>query len=229
MRNSTRLRFFLAAASVTSLAAIFVAACGDDDNNSDLTTPDSGFDANKPDTGGGTDTGAPDTGKADTGPGDSGPVYDAGAPTTLEAGPEYDGSINCVVGGQIEQEINDTPDAANQLRPGDAGCTGTGCSRCGVIFDSDPDAGPDSGDGGLGGTEVEFVTFMLQSATKSYYLQYSGNITLIVTAEGDNNQYVINSTSSPTLPYYAGKNYFVEVRSNTGAQTPWRVTLFENQ
>ena len=52
---------------------------------------------------------------------------------------------------------------------------------------------------------------------------------MVVTVEGSATEYVISSTSSPTLPYSAGKRYYVEVKSNTGAVTPWRVTLFENQ
>lgn len=238
MRNSTRLRFFLAAASLTSLAAIFAVACGDDDSNADLTTPDSGIpetsapDTSKPDTGG-NDSGGSDA-KADTGP-----QYDAGPSVILEAGLGYDGGIKCVAGGQIEQEVNDTPDAANQLRTTpDAGCLGfkggvqqgPGCSVCGVIFDSDPDAGPDAGDGGLGGTELEVVTFQIHQGTSKFYIQYDGNVQLVVTVEGDANKYVIGGGAPPvTLPYTTGKNYYVEVHSLTGAETPWRVTLFEDE
>lgn len=227
MGKSTRLRFFLAAASLSSLAALFI-ACGGSDDQDVTAPPDSGTpETSRPDTST-TDTGLPDTSKADTGA-DTGPQYDAGQTTVLEAGAEYEGGIACVVGGQIEQEINDEPDAANQMRPGDAGCVGNGCSRCGVIFDSDPDAGADAGDGGLGGTEIEYVTFQLHSATKSFYIQYAGDVTLVVTVEGSPTEYVISTTSAPTLPYVAGKRYFIQVKSNTGKVTPWRVTLFENQ
>lgn len=226
MRISTRLRFFLGTASLISLAAIF-AACGDDDGGGGIAPPDSGAETSRPDTGG-----TPDTGPADTGPQDAapdGPVYNAGDATILDGGPEYEGGIQCVVGGQAEQEINDDPDAANELRTADAGCTGTGCSRCGVIFDSDPDAGADAGDGGLGGTELEYVSFVIHPQTTSFFIQYAGDVTLVVTVEGNPTEYVINTTSSPTLPYTAGKRYFIAVKSNTGKVTPWRVTLFENQ
>jgi hypothetical protein len=229
MRNSTRLRFFLAAASLTTLAALFV-ACGDDDSNSDITgPPDASADTNRPDT----NTGPPDTGLPDTGPKDAGPdgpVYNAGDAALLDGGPDYEGGVACVVGGKVEEEINDEPDAANELRTSpEAGCVGTGCSVCGVIFDNDLDAGKDAGDGGLGGTELEYVSFVLHPATTSFYIQYAGDVTLVVTVEGSATEYVISSTSSPTLPYTAGKRYFVAVKSNSGALTPWRVTLFENQ
>lgn len=228
MRNSTRLRFLLAVASLSSLAAIF-AACGGSDDQDVTAPPDAGQEASRPETST-TDTGTPDTGTPDTGTPDTGPQYNAGDAAVLDGGPDYEGGVACVVGGQVEQEINDEPDAANELRViPDAGCVGTGCSRCGVIFDSDPDAGADAGDGGLGGTEVEYVSFVLHQATTSFYIQYAGDVTLIVTVEGNPTEYKINTTSSPTLPYTAGKRYFVKVISNTGKVTPWRVTLFENQ
>lgn len=235
MRNSTRLRFFLAVASLTSLAGLFV-ACGDDDGGS-LPPPDAGQETSRPETST-PDTGTPDTGNPDTGTPDTGPGYDAGPTTILEAGPEYEGGIACVVGGQIEQEVNDDPDASNELRKtADAGClgklngalAGPGCTRCGVIFDSDLDAGADAGDAGLGGTEVEYLSFVIEPGTERFYLDFAGNVTLVVTVEGNPTEYVITPTSAPTLPYTAGKRYFVEVKSNTGMRTPWRVTLFEDR
>jgi hypothetical protein len=236
MRNRTRLHFFLAATTISTLAALFI-ACGGDDNSDVTGPPDTGTDTNRPDT----NTGPADTGPADTGPKDASSdvrVYNPGDATLLEAGPEYDGSIACVVGGQIEQEVNDTPDAANELRKtADAGClgftgntqTGPGCSRCGVIFDNDLDAGKDAGDGGLGGTELEYLSFVIEPGTNNFFLQFQGDVTLVVTVEGSATEYVITATTSPSLPYMAGKRYFVAVKSNTGAVTPWRVTLFENQ
>lgn len=226
MRMSTGLRFFFGAFAVTSLTAAFIACGGSDEQ--DVIATDAGREGSTVFDTGAPDTNKPDTSGADTGPADTGPQYDAGQPTTLEAGAEYDGGIACVAGGQIEQEVNDDPDAANQLRLSpEAGCTGNGCSRCGVIFDSDPDAGADAADGG--GAELEYVTFELQAATKSFFIQYAGDITLTVTVEGNAMQYVIKTGSSPTLPYALGKRYFIEVKSNTGQRTPWRVTLFENQ
>ena len=239
MRKSTRLRFFLAVASLSSFAAVFAAACGDDDGGgATTTTPDSSVpDTNKP------DNSVPDTSTADTGPKDAASearVYNAGDATVLEAGPEYEGGIACVAGGQIEEEVNDDTANANALRAGDASClgflnnaqVGPGCSRCGVIFDSDLDAGKDAGDGGLGGTELEVVSFKLApvaGAKNNFFIQYAGDVTLVVTVEGSATEYVISSTSAPTLPYTTDKTYFVTVKSNTGAVTPWRVTLYENQ
>lgn len=239
MRNSTRLRFFLAAASVSTLAAVFI-ACGGSDDQDVTAPPDSGTgDTNRPDT----NTAKPDTGVPDTGPpkeaGPDGPVYNPGDATVLEAGPEYDGSINCVAGGQIEVEDNGDPSSANDLRlAADAACygfvngvsQGNGCSRCGVIFDDDPDAGADAGDGGLGGTELEHVSFTLHPETTNFFLQYGGDVKLTVTVEGSAQEYVIaNGLPAPTLPYVAGKVYTVRVTSTTGKLTPWRVTLYENK
>lgn len=223
MRN-TRLRYFLAAASVTTALAAFIAACGDDDSDTTIAPPDAGgsetstVDRSTPDS----NTG--DTGKADTGT--DAPVFNPGDAAVIDGGPEYEGGINCVVGGQAEQEINDTPDAANPLRyDPDAGCTGTGCSKCGVIFDSDPLAFADAGD--ASGAELEYVTFELLPSTGSYFLQFGGDVTLTLTVEGNAMEYVINASSSPALPFTLGKKYFVQVKSNTGQQTPWRVTLYE--
>jgi hypothetical protein len=236
MRNSTRLRFFLAAASLSTLTALFI-ACGGSDEQDVTAPPDSGVDTNRPDTSNTT----PDTGPADTGPKDAASdvrVYNPGDAAVLEAGPEYDGSIACVAGGQIEQEVNDNPDAANELRTTpDAGClgftgpnqTGPGCSRCGVIFDNDLDAGKDAGDGGLGGTELEYLSFVIQPGTKDFFIQFQGDVTLVVTVEGSATEYVITTAGGPALPYAAGKRYFIQVKSNSGAVTPWRVTLYENQ
>jgi hypothetical protein len=228
MRKSTRLRFFLAATSLSALAAFFV-ACGDDDSNSDITgPPDAAAETSKP------ETSTPDTSLPDAGPKDAapdGPLYFAGDATVLDAGPEYEGGIACVAGGRIEVEVNNEPDAANPLRTSpEAGCVGTGCSVCGVIFDDDLDAGGDAGDGGFGGTEYEYLTFVLHPATKSFYLQFAGDVTLLVSVEGGaGSPYTVSTTSSPEIKYVANTPYYVRVTSNTGKQTPWRVTLFENQ
>lgn len=218
MRISTGLRIFTALAATASLMAGFLACSGSDSN--DVSSQDAGQDVNVPDTSK-PDTGPFDSGVKDSGA-DTGPQYDAGPVTVLDGGDLYEGGIPCVMGGLAEEEINDFPDAANPLDPADAACTAPGCSRCGIIFQSDPDAGAD------GGTEVEYVSFDLHPSAKSFYLQFSGDITMSVTVDGQG-PFVINQSSSPNVPFVRDKTYFVEVKSNTGNRTPWRVTLFETQ
>jgi hypothetical protein len=225
MRNSTRLRFFLATAATAALTAAFI-ACGGSDNQ-DVITVDAGQEASRPDTSV-EDTGVQDANKPDAT--EAGPGYDAGPIVILDAGPEYDGGIVCRGNGVIEEEPNDDPDAANQLRYDvDAAClkSAGGCTRCGVIFLEDPDSGADAGDGG---TEVEFVTFDLQPTTKSFYVEYEGDVTLTITIDGEAGTYVVGKGQPPvTIPAKLGKHYYVEVTSNTGKITPWRVTLYETQ
>jgi hypothetical protein len=218
MRKSM-VRLFATFVCIASLTAGFIACSGSDDQDV-TTTPDAGggFDASLPDTSQ-PDTSAPDTG-ADTGPKDSGPQYDAGPPVTLDGGDLYEGGVPCVQGGLLEEEPNDDTTTANELSPTDAGCTAPGCSRCGVIFVTDLDAGPD------GGTESDFLTFTVRPGVKDFYLQFAGNVTLTVTVEG-HPPVVISQTQSPTLPLVRGKPYFVEVKSASGKKQTWRVTLFE--
>jgi len=218
MRHATGHRIFFALAVGASLTAGFVACSGSDDQ--DVIAADSGTDASLPDTAA-PDNFVPDTG-TDTGPKDSGPQFDAGPPVTLDGGDLYEGGVPCVAGGLIEEEPNDEPDAANPLDPADAACVAPGCSRCGIIFTSDPDAGGD------GGAEVEYVSFDLHPTAKSFYIQFGGDVTLTVTV-GAQGPFVINKTSSPALPFVKDATYYVKVTSNTGKRMPWRVTVFETQ
>lgn len=230
MRISTGLRIFAATSLVGSIVAGFIACSGDDGSNNDVTTPDAGQDVNKPDT-------APydagnDTGPADTGPKDTGPSYDAGPVVILDGGDMYEGGVACVANGLIEEEVNDTPDAANPLQPVDAGaCLGSnnkgpGCSRCGVIFKNDP-----LGDGGDGGTELEYVSFDLHPTAKTFYIQYSGDVTLTVSVEGHPDSIIGPTSVIPDggIPFDRMHTYYIRVTSNTGARTPWRVTLYEDE
>lgn len=219
MRISTGLRIFSVLAASASLTAAFIACSGSDDQ--DVISQDAGQEASVPDTFV-PDTGPADTGPKDSGPKDSGPQFDAGPATVLDGGDEYEGGIPCVVGGLAEEEINDEPDAANPLDPADAACVAPGCSRCGIIFQNDPDAAVDAG------TEPEYVSFDLHPSAKSFYLQFAGDITMTVTVDTQG-PFVINASSSPALPFVRDKTYYVKVTSNTGKRTPWRVTLFEVQ
>lgn len=219
MRISTGFRIFSALAATASLTAAFIACSGSDDQ--DVISQDAGADTSVADTYV-PDSAPVDSGPKDSGPKDSGPQYDAGPPTVLDGGDLYEGGIPCVAGGLAEEEINDEPDAANPLDPADASCVSPGCTRCGIIFQSDPDAGGD------GGAEVEYVSFDIHSSAKSFFLQFAGDITMTVTV-GNQGPFVINQSSSPTLPFVRDETYFVKVSSNSGKRTPWRVTLFEVQ
>lgn len=219
MRKSMGVRLFATVACMASLTAGFIACSGSDDQDVS-TTPDSGggFDASLPDTSQ-PDTSKPDTGNPDTGTKDSGPQFDAGPPVTLDGGDLYDGGVPCVQGGLLEEEPNDDTTTANHMSPTDAGCTQPGCSRCGVVFVTDLDAGADAG-------ESDFLTFSVRPGVKDFYLQFAGNVTLTVTVEGKP-PVVITQTQSPTLPLVRDKPYYVEVKSANGKQQTWRVTLFE--
>ena len=220
MTRSNKLRISTRSLIVGGLLASAVGAfiaCGGSDNQDVIVPPE---DAGTKDTSV-PDNAVPDTGPPDTGPKDAGPQYDAGPNVVLDGGEEYEGGVPCVAGGLLEEEINDEPDAANPLDPADAACPAPGCSRCGVIF-TNADGGTD------GGAELEFVSFDMHPSAKSFFLQYGGDVTLTVRV-GAMGPYVINKTSTPVLPFVRNQTYFVEVKSNTGKRTPWRVTLFENQ
>lgn len=216
MAHSNRLRIVFGVGA-TSLVAAFI-ACGGSDNQDVIVPPEDSGTADSSVA----DTAPPDTGTPDTGPKDSGPQYDAGPAVVLDGGDMYEGGVPCVAGGLVEEEINDEPDAANPVDPGESPCIAPGCSRCGIIFTSDPDAGGD------GGTELEYVSYTVHPSAKSFYVQYGGDVTLTVRV-GAQGPYVINKTSSPTLPFVRDQTYYIEVKSNTGKNTPWRVTVFENQ
>lgn len=215
--STTKIRIVVGLGLIASLTGAFLACGGSDDKDVTVPPEDAGTDSSLPDTGPPVDSSPPDTGKPDTGP-----QYDAGPTVVIDGGDLYEGGIPCVAGGLAEEEINDEPDAANPLDPADAACPAPGCSRCGIIFTSDPDAGGD------GGAELEYVSFDVHPTAKSFFLQYGGDVTLTVRV-GAQGPYIINKSSTPTLPFVRNQTYYVEVKSNTGKATPWRVTLFENQ
>ena len=142
---------------------------------------------------------------------DTGPKYDAGTPNVLEAGAEYEGGVPCVVGGQLEEEPNDDKATANELMP----------TRCGAILLT-ADGGT-----GVGVAESDFLTFTLNSTTQNFFIQFSGDVRLKVTVEG-NPPVIVTPTSSPAIPLVKGKPYFIEVTSLNGKKAYWRVTIFES-
>jgi hypothetical protein len=215
MRKTLGARLFLAVGGSALLAAGFL-ACGSSDSTTGTDTPDASEaslpDVSVPDTS--TDTGVKDTGA------DTGPVYDAGAPIILDGGDLYEGGVPCVVGGQLEEEPNDTEGTATALSPDAASPR----SMCGVIF-VDPDAGDGGGDGGL--AETDFLSFQLKSATQSFYVQYAGDINVDVEIDGSA-PINISGTTVPTLPFVRDQPYFVKVNSKDGKRQVWRVSVFEN-
>lgn len=210
MRKSSRA--WLGMTWVVGCGLGLMAACSGSDDQPVLTPADAAPEA-------AIDTGAPDTSKPETGPvdasRDTGPQYDAGPPIVLDSG------IPCVQGGVEEMEPNDDKGSANTLAP----------TVCGVVAEGNAgdagDAGDDAGDAAVGSTS-DFLTFQLQADTKSFFLQFAGDISMTVEVEG-NAPVVISPQSSPTLPFVKDKPYFVEVKSLNGKQTNWRVTLFESK
>ncbi len=189
--------------TMSAVAAAGVwAACGGSDGQ-DVVQTDAGSD-----TGGNQDSGSNETdsgGSQDSGPKDSGAdvkIYDAGEPNVLDSG-DVDGGIPCVVGGELEEEPNDTVQLANELNR----------TRCGVIKVM-LDAG-----------EKDYLTFELGDASTDFYLQYAGNVKVIV--ETDGSAPVDITQGSPVLPFRKGQPYSVEVTSKDNKEQVWRVTLFE--
>ena len=188
--------------TMSAVAAAGVWACGGSDGQ-DVVQTDAGSDtgANNQDSGSQTDTGAPDTGPKDSGADVK--IYDAGQPIILDGG-DIEGGIPCVVGGALEEEPNDTTQLANDLNP----------TRCGVIKIDALDAG-----------EKDYLTFTLGDASTNFFLQYAGNVKVLV--ETDGSAPIDITQGSPTLPFKKGQPYFVEVTSKDGKQQVWRVTKFE--
>jgi len=203
MRKAHIARMFFTMSAVA--AAGVWAACGGSDGQ-DVVQTDAGSDTG----GGNQDSGNPidSGGNQDSGPRDSGAdvkIYDAGEPNVLDSG-DVDGGIPCVVGGELEIEPNDTPEQAieNELRP----------TRCGVIKIDALDAG-----------EKDYLTFMLGDASTNFFLQYAGNVKVLV--ETDGSAPIDITQGSPVLPFKKGQPYNVQVTSKDNKQQIWRVTLFE--
>lgn len=217
------LRAWLGMTLAVSTGVGLLVACSGSDDTPVTPTADAAPEAT-------VDTGVQDTSRPDTGPADAardtGPQYDAGPPITLDSG------IPCVQGGIEEMEPNDDKNSANAFdNNADAGPS---ASVCGVVSEGATavdggDAGDDGGDaGGVVGSTSDFLTFQLQATTRSFYLQFSGDITMTVEVEG-NAPVVISPTSSPALPFVKDKPYYIEVKSRTGRETNWRVSLFETK
>jgi hypothetical protein len=211
MRKMRRARIGFSLVLASAAFGGWVAACSGDDSSSDTpAAPDAArVEASVP------PNSLPDTSVADVVLDvvqDTGTIYDAGPANVLEAGDEYEGGVPCVVGGQLEEEPNDDPDAANTLAP----------TRCGAILLT--------ADGGTGSptiAESDFLTFTLPTTTNTFFIQFSGDVSLKVDVEG-NPSVTITPTTSAAVPFVKGKPYFIEVRSLNGKKAFWRVTVFQS-
>ncbi len=217
MTLSPRSMRLLALASVSFTAVI--AACSSS-STEEVLAADAGRDTGNVTVDSG---GSPDTGSVGFDAGtttetstviDAGPQYDAGPPVVLDGGAQNEGGIPCVQGGVPEIEPNQS---AGQATPFTT-------SICGVI---EPAAGAEAGlPDAAAGAESDFTTYTLKSTTSSFFLQFSGDITLVITVDGQT--VTLTPTSFPAIPFAKGKPYIVEVKANTSAKTFWRVSLFES-
>ncbi|MBN9165462.1 MAG: hypothetical protein BGO98_47730 [Myxococcales bacterium 68-20] len=202
MRKAPLARLFF---TLSAVAAAGVWACGGSDTQ-DVVATDAGTDTGAVEKDSGGEEEKKDSGPHDAGPADTGvKLYDAGEPNVLDAGEEFEGGIPCVVGGELEEEPNDTHEEANNLNP----------TRCGVIKVVD------------GGAESDFLTFTLGDASTGFYVQYAGNVNVLV--ETDGSAPIDITQGSPTLPFRRDQPYYVEVKSKDKKQQVWRVTLFQQQ
>jgi hypothetical protein len=224
MRKKIAARLLMATGGATLLACGFV-ACSGSDSQDVVQGVDSGPETSF-------DTSVPDTGPKDTGADvqkEAGPIYDAGAPIVLDGGDLYEGGIPCVVGGELEEEPNDDVASANPLNANpplpEAGKAQSRATRCGAMFLVDADGGDAGNDSGLV-AELEYLTFQLQPTTKSFYVQYGGNVVLKVEVEG--HAPVTIPSADASIPFVKNKPYYVQVKSADGKSQKWRVTLFED-
>jgi len=131
---------------------------------------------------------------------------DAGARVFLDGGVE--GGIPCYAGGELEEEPNNTNLTANRLRP----------IRCGVT----------RGSAGSGEADPDVMTFTIGDASASFYLQYEGNVSIVV--ETDGGAPVDISQPGVSLgPVRYNQPYFARVTSKDGNRQVWNLVLFEDK
>lgn len=205
MRKSIVPRLFFGVSAMTAIG-VWV-ACGGSETQ-DVVATDAGADREERDT---APPPPPPPPPQDSGTKvDSGPVRDAGKEVILypDGGPEA--GIPCFEGGELEEEPNDLPVLANQLRP----------TRCGIV--EVPDAGL-LADGG----ESDWLTFQLSDASTGFFVYYEGNVRVFV--ETDGQAPVDISEKDASLSFHRGQPYYVQVKSKNGRTQAWKVRLFEDQ
>lgn len=160
--------------------------------------------------------------------------YDAGIEDfqTFDGG-DIDGGIPCVAGGELEIEGNDTDPTANLINPPS--------SRCGVarVRPADPlDAGADADAGDADASaadadaglvaETDVMTFTISKAATDIYVQYRGDGVEVLVEAGDGGAQDITKPGV-VLPFKRNVPYYVRVRSRTGKNELWRVSVFEDR
>jgi hypothetical protein len=200
MATLFRTRFLFPFAGV--VAAFAWAACGGGTAGSEFSGPDgtdSGPPVDDPDTGTFIPFGSPDSGAGST-PGGS--AFDPGPLVLVDGGTEFEGGVECWVGGEVEQEPNDTKATANVLKT----------ARCGEV---------------LPGTESDWLTFEIDDAsTTGLTVYYEGPVHVFVETAG----MPPTDISNPNQPIVLARHqpYYVEVRSLDGKSQNWRVALHED-
>lgn len=236
MRLAPRSIRLIALLGLAGAGALAAAACSSS-SSEEILAADAGSDAGVP------DVGSPDTststvldasGAAETSTSDAAPVFDAGPPTEIDGGPGYGGSVPCFNGGILEVEPNDTPAEATPFSGIICGAVlplGDGGSDAGVVDAGVADAGLDGGDAGpivvVPGFEQDFVKFTLKATTQTYYVNFSGDVTLTLTAAGT------TATITPAgqvgqLPFTKDEPIVVQISPNQPQKTFWSVIVNEN-
>jgi hypothetical protein len=99
-----------------------------------------------------------------------------------------------------EAEPNNEPGDANELKT----------SLCGSL---------------LPVTELDFVTWKLESNTKTMDFTYQGNVKIRIFVEG-HDPVELSPTSNPAIPFVVGKPYLARISAAaTAAKIDWRVNL----
>jgi len=198
---------------VTLFSAIGVwVACGGSDPQ-DVTAPDAGNgDTSRPsepeDSGDNEpfDSGGP----KDAAP-EARPERDSGTPLVLfpDGGPFAEAGIQCYVGGQLEEEPNNTQATANTLAP----------IRCGFV---------EVPDGGQADAEADWMTFNVSDAATGFFVKYEGNVKVFVETDGMAPVDITQPGASIKV-FSKTQPYFVQVQSGNGQSQLWRVILFEDK
>jgi hypothetical protein len=216
MRKLPLSRFVLSCAALIGGVFVWV-ACGDDDSTPgispstpDAASPDSSTSGEvdsgtgeETDSGGEKDTGTP----VEKDPNDR---WDAGERTTLDGGTGIEGGVPCILGGELEDDPNNTKPNANELNP-------TAYTRCGEVGKA-----PLLSDAG----DVDWLKFGIDAGSTEFYIQYDGNVGVFV-EWGDGGPVDITQKPSPNVPLRPGEQYYAKVQSKDGQTHKYRVTVFQ--
>lgn len=105
-------------------------------------------------------------------------------------------------GGCQEEEPNDSREDANRLTT----------ERCGTLSKDD---------------DRDFLTFRMKPSTRRLGLDFSGNVRLKVTVNGE--ERVLEPDAAGNVPFKQGADYYIEIRArDSNASVSWRVSLSES-